>query len=155
MCHNLAPRILDSLKPVYVWDKFPVYQWHKWHTPVISIGAPPQPTPKTPLVKTYPNPIKEALRYKKLLDDGEARSQGELARIVGVSRPRIIQMLNLLKLDEEIQCFVLSLDSSDERLKVITERRLRPLVQIPDAESQRKQFVRMTGIELKVTQLLV
>ena len=52
-------------------------------------------------------------------------------------------MLNLLKLDKEIQSFILSLDSTDERLKVLTERRLRPLVQITDREIPRKRFWEM------------
>ena len=58
-------------------------------------------------------------------------------------------MLNLLKLDEAIQSFVLSLDSTDERLKVVTERRLRPLVQISDPDVQREQLVKMTGLEIE------
>lgn len=57
-------------------------------------------------------------------------------------------MLNLLKLDEEIQSFILSLNSTDERLKKVTGRRLRPLVQISDPDVQREQFVKMTGVEV-------
>ena len=52
-------------------------------------------------------------------------------------------MLNLLKLDEEIQSFILSLDSTDEQLKIVTERRLRSLVQIRDREVQRRMFWEM------------
>lgn len=58
-------------------------------------------------------------------------------------------MLNLLKLDEQIQSFILTLDRSDERLKTVTERRLRSLVQISDPEVQKEQFMKMTGFELK------
>ena len=63
--------------------------------------------------------------------------------MVGVSRSRVVQMRGLLKLDKEIQTFILSVDRTDERLKVVTERRLRPLVQIRDREIQRKSFWEM------------
>ena len=63
--------------------------------------------------------------------------------MTGVSRSRIVQMLNLLKLDEEILSLILGLDSSDERLKILTERRLRPLVQIRDREIQSRAFWEM------------
>ena len=56
------------------------------------------PTPK----KTYRNPIYLAKEYKKIIDSGEAKNQAELARIKGISRARITQILNLLKLDINI-----------------------------------------------------
>ena len=63
-----------------------------------------------------------------------------LARLLGVSRAKITQMLNLLKLDDEIQGFILGLDETDKRLKVMTERRLRPLAQIHDENEQLREF---------------
>jgi hypothetical protein len=70
--------------------------------------------------------------------------------MIGLSVPRVITILNLLKLDEEIRSFILSLDSTDERLKVVTERRLRPLVQVRNPDEQKRQFVEMTGVDLIV-----
>jgi hypothetical protein len=40
-----------------------------------------------------------AKEYKKMIDSGEAKNQADLARIKGVSRARITQILNLLKLN--------------------------------------------------------
>ena len=56
-------------------------------------------------------------------------------------------MLNLLKLDEQVKAFILGLDDSDARLKIVTERKLRPLAQIAGRESQRKKFWEMIGCE--------
>ena len=51
------------------------------------------PTPK----KTYRNTIYLAKEYKKMINSGEAKNQAELARIKGISRARVTQILNLLK----------------------------------------------------------
>ena len=68
--------------------------------------------------------------------------------MIGLSVPRVFNILNLLKLDEKIQTFILSLDGRDKRLKVITERRLRPLTKIRDPDEQKRQFVELTGVDL-------
>ena len=46
--------------------------------------------------------MKTALQYQQMLDEGQAQSQADLARLLGVSRAKITQVMNLLKLDEEI-----------------------------------------------------
>ena len=51
--------------------------------------------------KTYKNPICLAREYKKMIDIGEAKNKAELARIKGISRARVTQILNLLKLDKK------------------------------------------------------
>lgn len=108
---------------------------------MISVGSGPE-NPSSDSPKTYPNPLKEARRYKQLLDEGQATSQADLARSLGVSRAKVTQMLNLLKLDEEIQEFVLNLDDTDERLRVLTERKLRVLARIADKRAQGHRFWR-------------
>jgi ParB-like chromosome segregation protein Spo0J len=57
--------------------------------------------PSSPM-KTYRNPIYLAKEYKEMIDSGEAKNQAELARIKGISRARVTQILNLLKLDKNI-----------------------------------------------------
>ena len=78
-----------------------------------------------------------------MLDLGQAESQVDLARILGVSRAKVTQMMNLLELDEEIQEFILGLEDSDERLKVLTERRLRQISKIIDSEHQKDEFLKI------------
>jgi hypothetical protein len=56
------------------------------------------PNPK----KTYRNPIYLAKEYKKMIDSGKVKDQAELAKIKGISRARVTQILNLLKLDKSI-----------------------------------------------------
>ena len=95
--------------------------------------------PKNP-PKTYPNPIKTALQYNERLESGQEKTQSELASALGVSRAKVTQMLNLLKLDEEIKEYIASLDNSDSRLRILTERRLRKLVQVESKEEQWELF---------------
>jgi hypothetical protein len=83
--------------------------------------------------KTYRNPIFLAREWDKMLRSGKYASQTALARKLGVSRPRVNQMLRLLKLPREIQESVL-LMGDPLPFQKITERKLRSLL----ASSQRK-----------------
>ena len=77
---------------------------------------------------------------EEMLDSGFITSQADLAYYLGVSRAKVTQMLNLLKLDTGIRDFMLELEDTDERLRVLTERRLRPLTQSGDRNFQWTQF---------------
>ena len=81
------------------------------------------PRPK----KTYRNPIYLAKEYKEMIDTSEVKNQAELARIKGISRARVTQILNLLKLDSLI---IQELEKIGDPFKarIITERMLRPYV---------------------------
>ena len=57
--------------------------------------------PSTPK-KTHRNSIYLAREYKKMINSGEVKNQAELARLMGISRARVTQILNLLKLDSLI-----------------------------------------------------
>ena len=102
-------------KPLFAWDEYDIFQLVMNKAPVFDIGIlePSEP-------EIYPNPIKIALQYQQMVDEGIASSRADLAHILDVSR-KVTQMLNLLKLDEEIQEFMLGLEDRDERLKVLTE----------------------------------
>ena len=47
------------------------------------------------------NPLLLAYQFKALVDDGMTRA--EVARLIGVSKARITQVMNLLKLRPQIQ----------------------------------------------------
>ncbi len=68
-----------------------------------------------------------AKEYKKMIDSGEVKTQSELARLKGISRTRVTQILNLLKLDSLI---VQELEKLSDPLKskIVTEHMLRPYV---------------------------
>ena len=72
----------------------------------------------------YKNPIYLAKEYKKMIDSRIVKNQAELARIKGISRTRVTQILNLLKLDSNI---IQELEKLGEQLdsKSITERMFR------------------------------
>ena len=53
------------------------------------------------------NPLILAYKMKELLDSGVFGSKAELARRYGWSRARVTQIMNLLKLPEEIQAVLL------------------------------------------------
>jgi len=78
-------------------------------------------------IKTYRNPIYLAREYKKMIDSGKAKNQAELARIKGISRTRVTQIINLLKLDSFSIQELVKLDDPLES-KIITELMLRPYV---------------------------
>lgn len=101
---------------------------------VFLIGFPPEKA--RPELK---NPLREALRYHSVLENGDVSSQAELAKQGGVSRARITQVLNLLKLDPGIQDYVLGIEDGDSRLVKITGRKLQGLLQHPP-EEQRAMF---------------
>ena len=77
--------------------------------------------------KTYRNPIYLAREHKEIIDSGKVKNQAELARIKGISRARVTQILSLLKLDSLI---IQELERLGDPLqsKIITERRLRPFI---------------------------
>jgi DNA repair protein RadC len=57
----------------------------------------------------------------------EAKNQAELARIKGISRARVTQILNLLKLDKNIIDNLEQIGDPMDR-KVISERELRKII---------------------------
>jgi len=79
------------------------------------------------LKKTYRNPIYLAKDYKQVIDNGQVKNQVELAGKLGISRARVTQILNLLKLNPLI---IHELEKLGDPLKsrVINERMLRPYV---------------------------
>ena len=125
------------------WDKFQVFQIHRSNTPFIGIGKKPVLDAVTGVRHT--NPIKRALYYQQLLDESRVDSHAELAEHLGVVRSRVSTILNLLNLNDEIRSFMLRLDDDDERLKLLNERRLRPLALIKEKGIQKEQFWDLIG----------
>jgi len=63
----------------------------------------PQESMKAKIIKrTYRNPIYLAKEYKEMIDSGKVKNQAGLARMKGISRARVTQILNLLKLDKKL-----------------------------------------------------
>ncbi|MBA7543257.1 hypothetical protein ES705_35587 [subsurface metagenome] len=73
--------------------------------------------------KTYRNPIYLAKEYKEMIDLGGVKNQAELARKLGISRARVTQILNLLKLYKNI-INNLELIGNERDKKIISKRKL-------------------------------
>ena len=59
-----------------------------------------------------------------MLDEGEVSSLAQIAKIEGLTRARVTQIMNLLKLPSDIKKFLASLQDPKE-IKRYSERRLR------------------------------
>ena len=68
--------------------------------------------------------IHKALLWQKMLDDGVVESLSDLAKKEGLTRARVTQIMNLLKLPDEMQEFLFGLDDP-KLIKKYSERRLR------------------------------
>jgi hypothetical protein len=98
--------------------------------PIILIGYNHVPANKSAvgnshkISKPQKHIIHKAIRWKKMLDDGAVRSMSEIAGNEGLTRARVAQIMNLLKLPAEVKEFLVGLDDSREIMKY-SERRLR------------------------------
>jgi len=52
--------------------------------------------------RIYRNLIYLAKEYNQMIDNGDVKNQAQLARLKGISRARVTQILRLLKLDSLI-----------------------------------------------------
>jgi len=77
--------------------------------------------------KTYRNPFYLAKEYKEMIDRGEVKNQAELARIKSISRARVTQILNLLKLDRNIIDHLEQIGDPMDK-KTVSERKLRKII---------------------------
>jgi len=78
-----------------------------------------------------------------MIDNGQVKNQSDLARKLGISRARVTQNLDLLKLDSLI---IQELENFGDPLKsrIITERTLRPYVN----KSQQEQKVLLNILKI-------
>jgi len=86
----------------------------------------------------YRNPIYLAMEWQRALDSGQCESLSALAWHFKVSRARVTQIMNLLSLSLDVIDIIRSLGDPINS-PVVTERRLRPLLSLPDGE-QAKQI---------------
>jgi len=84
----------------------------------------------------FRNPVYLAKEYKEMIDSGNVTNQTELAKIKGISRARVTQILNLLKLDKNI---ILKIEQIGDPMyeRIFSERKLR------NANKQNKKLIRI------------
>jgi len=88
--------------------------------------------------RKYRNPIYLAREWREALNNGEYASPADLSRHLKVSRARVTQILNLLRLTPEVIKQISSLGDPMRR-PMVFERRLRPLLFL----SPKEQTARM------------
>lgn len=98
---------------------------------------PPQPTPvgRVPRISKL---MALAIRFDRLIKDGEIADQAELARLGQVSRARMTQIMNLLQLAPDIQEAILFLPRTVNGRDPIREIMVRPIAAVPDWRKQRR-----------------
>mgnify|MGYP001582115963 CR=1 FL=1 len=94
-------------------------------------GADPRPHS---LVRT----LVQAHRIEALLQEGRIRDHAGAARFLGVSRPRVAQIVGFLRLAPAIQEAILN--ASPERLGSLTARQMRRIAAVPDWAEQAALF---------------
>lgn len=98
-----------------------------------------KPSPPTSLPERAPRIAKTlalALRFERLIREGFVRDYADLARLAGISRARVSQIMGLLNLAPDIQEELLFLPRTGGRDQA-TERALRDVVAEGDWERQR------------------
>jgi hypothetical protein len=101
-------------------------------------GDAPEPIPAVPgRVPRVARLLALAHRFEKLVQAGDVRDYADLARLSGVTRARITQIMNLLHLAPEIQDEILHLPRTLEGRDRVTERHLRKIVALANWAEQR------------------
>ncbi len=117
------------------WQVFPVYKTLDGRRVVFQWVRPP-----AAVDPIYTSPLLEAKRYAGILkNDPVVNTQADLAREMGMSRVRITQVMNLLRLAPDVQDQLLRIEDP-KAIRFFSEHRLRPLVQIEDSKWQVREF---------------
>ena len=95
------------------------------------------PIPKPPAIQTL---LKKAKEWSARLRATPGLTQTALAKELDISRVRVTQILNLLRLTPEIQRYVLSLPPTTRIRGQISEPQLRRLSKIQDHNDQWQKF---------------
>jgi hypothetical protein len=85
--------------------------------------------------------IQRACEFQQLLDSAEVKNRAEIARRYGISRARVTQIMNLLRLPEAILDYLLHLNREEQL--VYSERRLRRLAGLQEEPHQIQGFDEM------------
>lgn len=108
---------------------------------VLQVRGNPKPPrePKTPRVVEL---LRKAVEWKALLESGKVASQAEIARLEGISRARVTQVMGLLRLAPEIREYILVMPDAASH-PLISERMLRPIGTITDNCDQIQEFQKL------------
>jgi hypothetical protein len=118
----------QSLKALSVVCGSP--NWLIDRTFTITVYFPKEPQKVEKPRKNYRNPIYLAKEYVNMINTGQAKSEADLARKLGISRVRVNQIVSVLKLAPQI---ITQIERLGDPLlsRIVTERMLRSYVGQP------------------------
>jgi hypothetical protein len=96
---------------------------------LIPGDVPPAPPPPPPRVPRVARLMALAIHFDGLIRKGIVRDYADLARLGGITRARVTQIMNLLNLAPKIQEQILFLPGMPTGRAVMTERGLRQITQ--------------------------
>lgn len=109
------------------------------------LGADPRQTVPAGRVPRVARLMALAIRFDKLLRDGEITSYADLARLGHVTRARTTQIMNLLQLAPDIQEKILFLPRTAQGRDAIHLRMLQPIALEHDWRRQRGMWRRLVA----------
>ncbi len=83
--------------------------------------------PRGPEIPRVTKLLRMAIEWRRQLDAGDVQNKAEIARREGITRARVTQVMSLLRLAPGFQEQILTM-SDTIRKSVVTERRLRPII---------------------------
>lgn len=86
--------------------------------------------------------VEEAKAYQYLIDKKIVKNKAEIASRIGVSRARVTQKMNFLKLPAELQERMLT-ELNNKTVREITDRHITPLIKLDNKDDQMKLFDKM------------
>jgi hypothetical protein len=84
-----------------------------------------------------------AIRLEDLLATGQVKDQAEIARVAGITRARVTQIINLTNLAPDIQQAILDLEPTTDHVPCFREREVRSIAILPSWEKQRLLWKRL------------
>jgi len=84
------------------------------------------------------------MKYQRMYEDAAYQSMEKVAQEIGITRARVSQMLNLLKLDQRIIDYIQNINNPRQS-NFWNERRLRSIARLP----KEKQYDKFQKIMLK------
>ena len=134
------------MRPISI--KKEVYFTRGPHTRKVMQDSPPaEPSPvpdgRIPRISRL---MALAIRFDRLIKEGEIEDQADLARLGNVSRARVTQIMNLLQLAPEIQEAILFLPRTERGRDPIRERHIRPIAAEIDWRKQRRLWAPLAAI---------
>ena len=84
-----------------------------------------------------------AIRLDYLLANGQVKDQAEIARVAGITRARVTQIINLTNLAPDIQQAILDLEATSEPVPRFREREVRTIAITTNWDKQRLMWKRL------------